>query len=44
MAYLLPRVLIATVTYSHVKEDLEAGITPIHLHIEAEITKGIFRL
>jgi hypothetical protein len=27
-------------TYRHVKEDLEAGITPIHLHIEAEITKG----
>jgi site-specific recombinase XerD len=27
-------------TYRHVKEDLEANITPIHLHIEAEITKG----
>ncbi len=27
-------------TYSHVKEDLEDNITPIHLHIEAEITKG----
>jgi integrase len=26
--------------YRHVKKDLEKGITPIHMHIEAEITKG----
>ena len=26
--------------YRHVKHDLEAGVTPLHLHIEAEITKG----
>lgn len=26
--------------YRHVKKDLEAGIVPIHVHVEAEITKG----
>jgi integrase len=26
--------------YSHVKHDLERGTVPLHLHIEAEITKG----
>ncbi|MBM4401197.1 MAG: site-specific integrase, partial [Crenarchaeota archaeon] len=26
--------------YRHVKRDLERGITPIHVHVEAEITKG----
>lgn len=26
--------------YRHVKHDLEAGIVPLHVHIEAEITKG----
>jgi integrase len=26
--------------YRHVSEDLERGITPIHVHVEAEITKG----
>ena len=26
--------------YRHVKEDLEANIVPIHIHVEAEITKG----
>lgn len=26
--------------YRHVKRDLEKGTTPIHVHIEAEITKG----
>jgi site-specific recombinase XerD len=26
--------------YSHVKEDLEKGIIPAHVHVEAEITKG----
>jgi hypothetical protein len=26
--------------YRHVREDLERGITPIHVHVEAEITKG----
>jgi len=26
--------------YRHVKHDLENSITPIHMHIEAEITKG----
>lgn len=26
--------------YRHVKEDLEKGIIPVHIHVEAEITKG----
>ncbi len=26
--------------YRHVKHDMDAGIIPIHIHIEAEITKG----
>jgi integrase len=26
--------------YRHVKNDLQAGIVPIHVHVEAEITKG----
>jgi hypothetical protein len=26
--------------YRHVKRDLEKGVTPIHVHVEAEITKG----
>jgi integrase len=26
--------------YRHVKHDLEKGITPVHIHVEAEITKG----
>jgi len=26
--------------YRHVKEDLEKGIIPIHVHVESEITKG----
>jgi len=26
--------------YRHVKHDLENGIVPVHMHIEAEITKG----
>ncbi len=26
--------------YRHFKEDLEKGIAPIHVHVEAEITKG----
>jgi site-specific recombinase XerD len=26
--------------YRHVKDDLEKGITPLHIHIEAAITKG----
>lgn len=26
--------------YRHVKKDLENGIVPVHMHIEAEITKG----
>jgi len=28
------------IRYQHVKEDLENNRTPIHIHIEAEITKG----
>lgn len=31
---------LAKLKYRHVKEDLEAGIIPIHVHVEAEITKG----
>lgn len=26
--------------YRHVREDLEKGIIPAHIHVEAEITKG----
>jgi site-specific recombinase XerD len=26
--------------YRHIKEDLERGIVPVHVHVEAEITKG----
>jgi len=26
--------------YRHVKEDLETGRTPVHVHVEADITKG----
>lgn len=26
--------------YRHVKDDLERGVSPVHLHIEADITKG----
>jgi len=26
--------------YRHVREDQERGVTPIHVHVEAEITKG----
>jgi integrase len=29
--------------YRHVKRDLEKGITPIHVHVEASITKGKHR-
>ncbi len=31
---------LSKLQYRHVKEDLEANRTPIHVHIEAEITKG----
>lgn len=31
---------LASLKYRHVKEDLEAKIMPIHVHVEAEITKG----
>ncbi len=30
----------AKLKYRHVREDLEANKTPIHIHIEADITKG----
>jgi integrase len=39
----LSGVRIGTLTklqYRHVKHDLESGIVPVHMHIEAEITKG----
>jgi hypothetical protein len=39
----LSRVRIGTLVklqYRHVKKDLENGIVPVHMHIEAEITKG----
>jgi integrase len=26
--------------YRHVKKEIEAGIVPVHIHVEAEITKG----
>lgn len=31
---------LAKLRYRHVKHDLEKGITPIHIHVEAAITKG----
>ena len=31
---------LLSLKYRHVKEDLEAGRTPVHIHIEARITKG----
>ena len=31
---------LSKLKYRHVKEDLEAGVVPIHVHIETEITKG----
>ena len=31
---------LSKLQYRHVKEDLENGVTPIHVHVEAEITKG----
>lgn len=33
----------AKLLYRHVKEDLEAGRVPIHIHVEAEITKGKYQ-
>lgn len=31
---------LAKLQYRHVKHDLESGVVPVHVHIEAEITKG----
>jgi hypothetical protein len=31
---------LAQLRYYHVKEDLERGTTPLHIHVESEITKG----
>jgi hypothetical protein len=31
---------LSKLKYRHVKEDLEANIIPIHVHVEAKITKG----
>jgi type I restriction-modification system DNA methylase subunit/site-specific recombinase XerD len=31
---------LSMLQYRHVKEDIEKGITPIHIHVEADITKG----
>jgi Site-specific recombinase XerD len=31
---------LSKLKYRHVKEDLEAGIIPLHIHVDAEITKG----
>jgi integrase len=31
---------LAKLQYRHVKHDLENGVMPVHMHIEAEITKG----
>jgi hypothetical protein len=31
---------LSKLKYRHVKHDLEAGIVPLHIHVEAEITKG----
>ncbi len=34
---------LSKLLYRHVQEDLENNITPIHVHIEAEITKGKYQ-
>ncbi|OYT30011.1 MAG: hypothetical protein B6U94_07245, partial [Thermofilum sp. ex4484_79] len=31
---------LASLKYKHVKRDLERGVTPIHIHVDAEATKG----
>jgi site-specific recombinase XerD len=31
---------LAALKYRHVKTDLERGVVPVHIHVEAEITKG----
>lgn len=31
---------LTALKYRHVKEDLERGVVPLHIHVEAEITKG----
>jgi hypothetical protein len=31
---------LAKLQYRHVKRNLEKGTIPVHIHIEAEITKG----
>lgn len=31
---------LSKLLYRHIKRDYERGVTPIHIHIEAEITKG----
>ena len=31
---------LCALKYYHVMDDLEAGITPVHIHVECEITKG----
>jgi integrase len=31
---------LAKLQYRHIKEDFEKGVVPIHVHVEAEITKG----
>ena len=31
---------LAKLRYYHVKDDLERGVIPVHIHVEAEITKG----
>jgi len=34
---------LAKLTYGHVRRDLEAGLIPVHIHVEAEITKGKYQ-
>jgi len=31
---------LSRLQYRHVKRDLESGVVPVHMHVEAEITKG----
>lgn len=31
---------LSKLRYYHVKDDLERGVIPVHIHVEAEITKG----
>ena len=31
---------LVKLTYGHIRQDVEAGITPVNIHVEEEVTKG----